>query len=383
MKRIHSGLVVALLAAAVVWAAAPPSPACSVRMPPTLDEIVDTRLAFDNPVTGVFEIEHIAYAPNFGLRTARSVSIVTRYWGEPPPDRGRVSHGEFWLGGGSSCGNGNGSLGEVQYSWTDGVEENRGQFSGITTGRQSARAKITARQEAALTAAFGPPVEVPPSAVTRSVAWAQIWWLPTLLGLALGVVALFPLRRHMLTHSSTARERFSWYPLAVGTMVATAIPAMNRLHEDFSLDITPLGSMIMLGTVAAATALSPTITGWVVGAVWIGLANRIVSEYGEFPFRGLNYSGLRLSDGLVLTLLGLGVLVVSGRHWARWIGMLALATGSAALASSLWPLAGHISWWIVTPTTLVVTGLALWFGAWVGGLHLDRATDDRAPAPTE
>jgi len=367
MKRAQSMLFVVMLAPLLLVAGAPACSACSVQLPPSLDEIVETRTAYETSVTGVFEVEHIAYAPNIGVRTARSVSVVTRYWGEPPPNLGRVSHGEFWFGGGSSCGNGNRDLGEIIYSWTDGTEENRGQFSGISTYRGSARSKLSPDQEARLTAVFGEPVELSPSAFTRSVAWAQIWWLPTLLGMAIGTIALLPLRRHVLVHAGTARERFSWYPLAVGALVAAGIPLLNRLHEDVSLDMTPGWAVVLLLAIAAGTALSPPITAWVVGALWLGLAHNLSRDFGDVPFRGLTFSSHRLSAGITLTLLGLGLLVASRRHWARWIGFIVFTTGFTSLASALWPLSGRISWFLIVPTTLAAGGLALWFGRWVLG----------------
>jgi hypothetical protein len=165
--------------------------------PPSLNEILKDPVAFEEPVTGIFEVEHIAYAPNFLIRSARSVSVVTRYWGEEPPSLGRFTHGEYWLGTTSSCGNGDSDLGAVVYSWTNGSSENRGQFSGVNVDRDSMNQRLAQRQEMAVTAAFGPAVDVGPSLATYVAAWAQIWWLPGMLGAAAGWGVVGPLRRHL------------------------------------------------------------------------------------------------------------------------------------------------------------------------------------------
>lgn len=193
MNRSLRLLVVAAAFAVLITTSALPAAACSVAAPPVLEEVLDTRTVYERPVTGVFEVEHIARVPGFGIRDARSVSVVTRYWGERPPTTGRIQHGSFWLGSSDTCGNGDVSTGTVLYSWTDGSVENRGQFSAIDVPPWGE--PVTADQQAALAAAFGDPIDLPVSPATRAAAWAQILWFPALLVVALGVAGAAAVRR--------------------------------------------------------------------------------------------------------------------------------------------------------------------------------------------
>ncbi len=353
------------LVLAIVLGMPHPAAACSTDRPPTLDEILVEQEVRDRQVTGVFEVEHIAFAPTFFVRTSRSVSVVTRYWGEPPPDLGRVTHGEYWLGGGSSCGNGNGDLGDVIYSWSDGVAENRGQFSGINVPRESGTSKLSAQQEAALVAAFGPAVDVGPSLLTSATAWAQIWWLPALLGLGAATFVLLPLRRHVTREVATLAERFFWPALALGLVIAVTLPLVEARNQDISLRIDPSWTILLLIAVAAGVTLSRPIAGIVVGVAGLIRLDIILDGFGETPFRGSTFSADRLHHGVILGLLGLGLLAAAGRHWARWPGAVALIAGAGAIGSAVWPVTGRISWWLITPTTLAATSLALWFAVFV------------------
>lgn len=364
-RRFHGGraariVILALWAALLVVATAPAAIPCLWAQPPSLDELIAEPVAFGEPVTGVFEVEHIAYAPNIFLRSARSISVVTRYWGEEPPNLGRVTHGEFWLGGGSSCGNGDFDLGAVVYTWTNGTAENRGQFSGIKVDRDSIEQRLTPQQEMAVTAAFGPAVDVGPSLATQVVAWAQVWWLPGLLGAAAGWGIVGPLRRHLRKHVATARRRFYWPPLAFGAALALMLPVANRLHEDVSFDLGTAPAVLLMLAVAAATALSPPLTGSAAAVAALVLVGSLRDNFGRSPFRGVTFAADRFSYGAFLLFLGLGILAMSGRHWARRPGAAALLIGTGAVGSAVWPLAGRVSWGLIVPTTLVPMALAAW-----------------------
>ena len=44
-------------------------------------------------LAGWYEVEVIAKSPSLWYRSERSISVVTRYWGEPPSETGRLVHG--------------------------------------------------------------------------------------------------------------------------------------------------------------------------------------------------------------------------------------------------------------------------------------------------
>ena len=380
MKRALRAALVAGLVTLVILTTAPAAPACSRAANPTLHEVLRNETLVKSPTTGVFEIEHIAYAPNFFLRVERSVSVVTRYWGEPPPNLDRVTHGRQWLGGyGQTCSNGHGRLGSVWYSWTHGEWDERASIWGIAFSRDAAQKTLTAQQETLLEAAFGPAVVVDHSAVTHITAWANIWWSPILLGLALGAFVVYPLRRHFLSHARTARDRLNWLPLAVGTAFAATIPAMGALHENISIDLNPVGALVVLAATGAGVALSPPIAGTLVVGKGVWLIGEIIGNFGDSPFQEFRFSADRLHHGVWLIVLGLGLLAFSGRHWVRWPGTLALLFGAGSVSSALWPLSGHPSWWLIVPTTLTALGLATWL-AWSIAEVPSHQLDDAAPS---
>ena len=236
--------------------------------------------------------------------------------------------------------------------------------------------RLTPQQESVLTAAFGPAVDVRPSLATHVAAWAQIWWLPGLLGLAAGWGIVGPLRRHLAAHLKTARDRFYWPPLAAGVVLALVLPAANRLHVDVSFDLgTTLAVLLMLAA-AGATALSPPIVGLSSSVLVVTLLGSLQDNFGQSPFRGVRFATDRLSYGAFMIFLGLGILAASGRHRARWPGVVALLAGAGAIGSAVWPLAGRVSWGLIVPTTLVPMALAAWF-VWAS------ETGDRGDSMTE
>lgn len=220
--------------------------------------------------------------------------------------------------------------------------------------------RLPRQQESALTAAFGAPVDVPISFATHVAAWAQIRWLPTLLGLAAGWGIGFPLRRHFSAHLGTAPVRLYWPALAAGGGLAVILPAANLLHMDVSLDLGTILAVLLMVAAAGATALSPPMAGTAAAVLVVTHVGSLQDNFGQSPFRGVRFSSDRLSYGAFLIFLGLGVLAASGRHWARWPGAAALLAGVGAVGSAVWPLAGRVSWWLIIPTTLVPMAPAAW-----------------------
>ena len=152
-----------------------PAMACSMIAPVELDQLVGGS-SWVGPIDGVFQYQHIAWTPNLGYRDARSVSIVTRYWGLAPSPIGFDIHGDHYFLFASSCPNGAGSLGAAQY----GVVE-AGQRSSRPAWLIAAFGDLNATQAALLEDRFGPPVEVPVPLIARAAAWSLVLWVPALL----------------------------------------------------------------------------------------------------------------------------------------------------------------------------------------------------------
>ncbi len=162
--------------------------ACSLALIPNLDDLRPGEPAgeFDtSPVTGVYEYETFARSP--GWFGDRSVTIVTRYWGEAPDDTGRrvVTPG---------CGRTVSDAGAIGHWWVSASE--RRFRSSMTLGGTSGA--LTAEQESALAEQFGPPTVLDVSRLDRTLATARAWqWeLVALAGIgAVGALVFVRVRR--------------------------------------------------------------------------------------------------------------------------------------------------------------------------------------------
>ena len=206
---------------------ASPAVACSRAAPPNIADIVPGEPIPGygmSPVLGVYEQEHIAGAPGLVLISSRTVSVVTRYWGTPPPHTYLQRHGEgLGVLGMSSCGNEAGHTGLIGYNWVDqsvlehGTEwgrplpsiDIRPSTDGFTT---TTAGVLDAEQEAELTARFGTPVVLLNSGADRVlgilIAWQYHLALATVIAFA--VFALWRLRtRTRSSDPATLPERES------------------------------------------------------------------------------------------------------------------------------------------------------------------------------
>ena len=167
--------------------------ACSLAPPPNLAELASGVLG-GREVTGVYEQWHLAEAPNLVLRDARTISVVTRYWGSLPAATGPVMHGDQNLFSQSTCGNMAGSGGMVGYGLTLGGESPGGR--GLPwveigdVGSFETTGSLTPEQESELSELFGPPVVVPVGLATRMSAVVMLWWQPVVVLSALGGLML-------------------------------------------------------------------------------------------------------------------------------------------------------------------------------------------------
>jgi hypothetical protein len=159
--------------------------ACSLALAPELDDLRPGEPAgeFDpSAVTGVYEYETIARSP--GLTGDRSVTIVTRFWGDAPDDVGLrvVTPG---------CGRTVSDTGTVGYWWVSSSER---RFRSSMTLADTSGA-LTADQESVLVERFGPPTVLDVSRVDRTLASARAWqWELVTLAIVGGVGLLTVVR---------------------------------------------------------------------------------------------------------------------------------------------------------------------------------------------
>jgi hypothetical protein len=171
-------LVVVAALLGLFWVALP-AMACS-RMPPLeLDDLLGGT-SWAEQIDGVFEYQHISWTPHLGYRDARSVSIVTRYWGSEPKESGLEIHGDHNMLMTNSCPNGSASLGTAGYSLVDPDEPSYRTAELIAVVGELSPAQATLLEDR-----FGPPVERPVLLTARAAAWGLVLWQPVLL---LGVV---------------------------------------------------------------------------------------------------------------------------------------------------------------------------------------------------
>ena len=327
--------MIAVFAGFLGMLAVGPVMACSYAEPPSVQDLVSGSFRSRN-VAGVYEQQHIDSRPNLILWDVRTVSVVTRYWGEPPLNTGLVMHGDSNILGSDSCGNESGDEGMVGYGWVESAEDGERRFLPWVTldepGTWRTTGRVSADQEALLTAAFGPPVVLDVSPATRVLAFVQLWWLPTLIGIALGSVLYVVFRRHISREIRTTGRFDRWVPAAAGFFVlgvfglATAAPPER----------TNIWPLLAFGLAAAVvTWLSRTIGAWfAVVAVYVGL-EQVWSEAGDFPFRDGEGAIIRAEAAVALAAVGLGVMMWIGRHWGRWPASLAVISGATIGGSAL------------------------------------------------
>ena len=85
------------LVAAALFTPVAAARACSIVSAPHIDDLVPGEVVFgEDQVLGVYEFEFVARSPNLVVTLAQSVSVVTRYWGTPPPRTGLQRQGGTW-----------------------------------------------------------------------------------------------------------------------------------------------------------------------------------------------------------------------------------------------------------------------------------------------
>lgn len=204
MRRLIN-LTLSLLTAAIIF----PSPAlaCSRIQPPTIEQlagVADEPDDFTNDaVTGVYQVETVAIAPNMGLREGAAATVVTRYWGLPPTNLGIQVDGGQWLMGilfTTDCDPGPvPPPGESGYGFSLNGDPSRyvsvQMAEGPAYAQGTMHGDLTAEQVAALDERFGPHEVVPVSAVDRAAGLAAVWWPNLLLVVLLAGIVYLIVRR--------------------------------------------------------------------------------------------------------------------------------------------------------------------------------------------
>ncbi len=176
-KLIRAAIVCAVLAVAIGSGEAS---ACSWRRLPEVADLEPGRaLPNDHPdkiVVGVYEFESIARFPRLLVYGPRDVTVVTRYWGEPPARLGlEVGGSEPGIRSYSDCGDGTSSVGTQLYWYADelSLAENRwGRGTATLTGTEVG---LSRSDEALLEERFGAPQVLSISLTDRLLAHAMIW----------------------------------------------------------------------------------------------------------------------------------------------------------------------------------------------------------------
>lgn len=169
---MRRAVVSCCLAVMAVLSFASPAIACTIIPGPQLSDLWPGEKPFRSflwPVVGVFESETIERSPPDG-DGEWSITVVTRYWGLPPPNTGAVKHGPFQE---TTCPLPQlGAVGDYRYGYVFERADGERQIGGGILGVGS---MLSAQQEAMLAERFGPPtaptvVFTPPRAPTVTTA---------------------------------------------------------------------------------------------------------------------------------------------------------------------------------------------------------------------
>lgn len=209
--RAKRTLVVTVVIAAM---AAQPDIATACRIQPALhlEDLAPGEPAYEDDARtetlGVYEITYLAKAPGMmPIIRDRSAMIVTRYWGEPPPELGvQLTAYQSWRSW-TDCGIRIAEAGTVTY-WFTGMLEKDGEEHRIegevnSTDRRidpevlvniERRAPVSAAQEVALEERWGPPVVLDISLGERTNAIRMLWQWHLLTG-AMIIALIWAVRR--------------------------------------------------------------------------------------------------------------------------------------------------------------------------------------------
>ena len=194
MKVIRQATLAAALATSLLLFAAPGALACSgPEARPVAQVVADPT---EDSITGFYELEVVARAPNLFVRGERSATVVTRVWGAGPEDLGVFVQGNAWLTmlGESTCGPGTGD-GTYVYATARSPEPERLRTLNFPLLAPENGIRLDPSEVAMLESAFGPTLVREISALDRMEAYGRLWVGPVLVVGVLGWLGWWLRRR--------------------------------------------------------------------------------------------------------------------------------------------------------------------------------------------
>lgn len=339
--RRKLGAVVIAAASLAVALTATPAFACSLAAPADMRELLETGTATelpDGPILAIYEQRHVAWTPGLLLRTERSASIVTRYWGSVEPPLGVRVHGEGLVAflGFDECGNTASANGHVEF---EVLLADRAERSGFWTDLGGLTIDEARR---GLSARFGEPTEVSTGLDDFVAAYALLLWPPAVFVAALALLVL-------ATRRWRRTERTYDFSLPVAVVGAGLVLLGSFGVEDFGT-VDRILLLVAVGLAIGAGRLLGPLLGAAAGAI----AVTGIVIYGRHAF-GSGDAVLWIGFWAMIT--GVGHLVWRLGHWSRYAATLGVGGGSAMVA------AGWVRQLGVTSRPLILVAFAATFVA--------------------
>lgn len=322
LARTVGATVLAAAALASILLVAPAF-ACSLAAPAEMAELIETGTATelpDEPVLAVYEQRHIAWTPGLLLRTERSASIVTQYWGDVEPPLGVKVHGEGLVAflGFDECGNSASSNGHVEF---EVLLSERAARDGFWTDLGDLTIDQVRR---GLSDRFGEPTEVSTGLDDFVVAYALLLWPPALFIAALALIVLAA-RRWRRT------ERIYTFSLPVAVVGGGAVLIGSFAVNHFGT-VDRILLIVAVGLAIGAGRVLGPLLGATSGAIaFFGGGAHLSSAFGS--------GDVVFWIGFGAMITGIGHLVWRLAHWSRYAATFGIATGAAMVAAGwLWRL---------------------------------------------
>lgn len=315
--RTVGAVVITAMSLALTLAVAPAF-ACSLAAPADLEELIATGTSRElpgDPILAVYEQRHVAWTPSLLLRTERSASIVTRYWGDVEPPLGVRVHGEGLVAflGFDECGNSASSNGHVEFEvllsddaarhgfWTD--------VGDLTI--DEVRRGLSDR--------FGEPTEISTGLDDFVAAYALLLWPPVVFVAALVLLVLAAGRwRH------TERVYSFSLPAALVGSGATFVASFAVDHFG---TVDRILLMVAIGLAIGAGRLLGPLLGAVSGAIAAaGFVSHVRSAFGS--------GDVVFWIGFAAVITGIGHLVWRLRHWSRYAATFGIGVGAAMITAA-------------------------------------------------